>query len=172
MLQGTAELALRVWGFTGDRLLRLAARAARDHPQIPDGYLDDAISHLAEIGMRAALEFDPALAPNLNYGTVDKKFEAFAYYRMRLRLIDWLRSTSNGNEFGRNGTVGRERLGVDSDDEPYDGFDDVRVSSLMRERFRRAAELSGLTIDEWAVQAMTIQSDLQLLELAAAPAKS
>jgi len=42
-VSGAAELALERWGFTGDRLLRLAARAARDHHAIPAGYLDDAI---------------------------------------------------------------------------------------------------------------------------------
>jgi len=159
---GDAELALEQWGFTGQRLLRLAARAAHDHRTIPTGYVEDAVGHLTEVGIRAAFDFDPGRATGFTYGTVDKHFEAFCYWRMRMRLVDWLRTTSNGNEFGRNGTLGRELLIEPDPDEAYPGWDEVSIDRTVRERFRRAAEQSGLTMGEWAFQAMTIQADYQL----------
>lgn len=157
---GSAELALRRWGFTGDRLLRLAARVARDQRSIPEGYLEDAIGHLTVVGIQAALEFDPARAPAFTYGTVDKHFEAFAYYRMRLRLIDWLRSTSNGNGFGRNGTLGREQLGVEDEDD-LTGWEQVVLDRAERDRWKMCAHQSGLTVAEWLKRAGTIQADFQ-----------
>lgn len=161
---GRAELALRQWEFTGQRLLRLAAKAARDHhARIPTGYLDDAVGHLTEIGIRAAFDFDPGKALGFTIETpVDKRFEAFAYWRMRVRLIDWVRTTSNGNEFGRNGTLGRELLSEPDPDEAYPGWDDVTVDRAVRERFKTAASMSNMTMGEWAFQAMSIQADIQL----------
>lgn len=175
---GAAELALEQWQFNGQRLLRLAARVAHDHRNLPVGYLEDAISHLTEVGIRAAFEFNPDRALGFTYGSIDKHFEAFAYYRMRLRLIDWVRTTSNGNGFGRNGTLGRELLVSDTDPgdhespatmkwhgihpEDLDGLDDVVIADLERERWRKCAKMSGLSLTEWLYRAGTIQADFQL----------
>lgn len=159
---GSAEVALQRWGFTGRRLLKLAARAARDHHAIPTGYVDDAVGHLTEVGIRAAFEFDPDRASGFTYGTLDKRFEAFAYYRMRLRLIDWLRTTTNGNGFGRNGTLGRELLTEPDPDESYGGWDEVTIDRTVRERFKAAAAQSNMSMGAWAMQCMIIQSDYQL----------
>lgn len=171
--------ALAENGFTAERLLALARKAVEDgleQWQIPRDAIDvdDAYGHATAAGLDAAERYDESRDAGARRLPRDVRFRQFAYLRMRLRLIDWLRKNYG---YTRNGTNGRVLLAPDvwepqtgprvravqaADGEllagawaslPVDEFDpaDALASRRRIARWQAAAELLGVEVTELAL---------------------
>lgn len=107
---GAAELALRRVGLSPERLTKIVRKAIVDYYAEAGGSLggdrlDDAVSFVRERLLGELGVYDRALAGGVSV-------ETFTYRRARFRVVDWLRTKSEGLEFGdaRSGSQGRVGL--------------------------------------------------------------
>lgn len=112
---GSAELALRRVGLDGSRLTKIVRKAVLDYyadvgGRLSTDRLDDAISFVRERMLGEIGRYDPELAGGVSV-------ETWVYRRSRPRVIDWLRSKSEGLEFGDARTGSQNRVGLTSNGE-------------------------------------------------------
>lgn len=158
--QGAAELALRRVGLSPERLTKIIRKAIVDYYAEAGGSLggdrlDDAVSFVQERLLGELGSYDPALAGGVSP-------ETFTYRRAKFRVTDWLRSRSEGLDFGdaRSGSQGRVSLTSDGELEVGRAQDDSvdetveRLAVGLSERSRwtlrhvASAAAQGLTIAE------------------------
>lgn len=157
---GAAELALRRVGLSPERLTKIVRKAIVDYYAETGGSLggerlDDAVSFVRERLLGELGVYDRALAGGVSV-------ETFTYRRARFRVVDWLRTKSEGVEFGdaRSGSQGRVALTDDgmlevarSDDDRVDvAVEQYAVGLSERDRWTlrhvATAAAEGLTIAE------------------------
>jgi hypothetical protein len=147
---GSAELALRRWGFTGERLLNLAHAVAnnelrRKQSTLGDRY-DDLVSWLVEVGLKGAITYDPD-RHSANY-----TFGSYLWDIMERRTADFYRRKGEGFGDRRYGNDGRIILVDDNSDDPDPDVDfDKLISEKRLTRWQHAAVLVEMTVSEWVV---------------------
>ena len=112
--EGSAELALRRHGFTGERLQKLARKVANDSLRSRGATLgdrlDDLVSSLCVVGLRAALRYDPEMT-QAKYGkNGGEPFSSYLADVMEHRVIDFFRAKSEGFGDRRYALDGRVTL--------------------------------------------------------------
>ena len=162
---GSAELALRRHGFTGERLLNLARAVAnselrRKQSTLGDRY-DDLVSWLSEVGLKGAITYDPT-----RHGD-DYTFSSYLWDIMERRVPDFYRRKGEGFGDRRYGNDNRLVLTDTSADEPDP---DVDFDKLISERrlvlWQQAATAVNLTLAEYVVVTMD-KASRQVLKTAA-----
>lgn len=108
----TADTLLRAHGLDGDRLLRLARRAANDAqrkaPAGIGGKYEDLVSFLVLQALEATVRYDPRKS------SPGYTFASYLYDVMERRVPDWYRRKSEGFGDSRNGSHNRIVLAGDS----------------------------------------------------------
>lgn len=113
--RGAAELVLRKVELSPERLTKLVRKAIVDYYAETGGTLggdrlEDAIAFVRERLLGELATYDATLAAGVSV-------ETFTYRRARFRVVDWLRTKSEGLEFGdaRSGSQGRVTLTSDGE---------------------------------------------------------
>lgn len=143
---GSAELALRTHGFTGERLLKLAHKVANDElrkrndARLKDRY-EDLVQSLVEVGCRYAPRYDPQLATDT--------YERYLAKHMAHRVDDFFRSKAQGFGDRRYGNDNRVDLVDDPDPADHDVDFDRLLTDRRRAQWQTAADLMQLNLAEW-----------------------
>lgn len=113
--RGAAELALRRVELSPERLTKLVRRAVMDYYAEQGGSLggerlEDCVAFVRERLLGELASYDREKAGGVSV-------ETFTYRRARFRVVDWLRTKSEGLEFGdaRSGSQGRVTLTSDGE---------------------------------------------------------
>ena len=145
---GSAEIALRVHGFDGQRLMKLAHAVANDycrkHGAALGDRFDDLVSALLLAGCKAATKYDPARSgPNYS-------FSSFLWDKMELAVEpDFFRRKSEGFGDRRYGNDNRIVLADDPDPADHDTDFEHLVDDRRRARWQDAARIADLELRDW-----------------------
>lgn len=123
--------------------------------ELTEHQAEEALGHLLEAGLKAALEYDPAKDTGANSKPLDVRFSAFAYYRMRQRFIDWYRRNIHDSRPGRSDrrTVSLDER-TDNQNEASPDFTDLVASDDRIQRWTSAAQLLGFDLNSWILSTL------------------
>lgn len=153
-----------------ERLVAIAGRALADgtrslRPKLKPFEKEDLESHLYEVGVECVTKYDPSRDNGSLTVPLDRRFSSFAYIRMRMRTVDWLRVNRGYTRPGR-ARVEEIPSGNMSADDPAGGdplrepdFSDRLVSRTVVEKWRVVATASQMTMTEWAVDRLNMIAD-------------
>ena len=167
------------------RLFALAGKAMADgqrnlRPKLRADEREELEAQLLLVGVRCVGIYDETLDRGTGSVPLEVRFGRFAYLRMRLAVVDWLRENRGYSRAGRarppvevsvNGFLdGRKTTDgafASADTDPFLEDADLQeriVSSHAVARWRRAAEKMGMSSTEWLVELANVQADIVLME--------
>jgi hypothetical protein len=160
------ELALRRHGFDPERLMRLARKVAHDELALKGAVLgdrfEDLASRLYEIGLKAALAYDPSRRHESYGRNGGEPFASYVADIFAMRVTDHFRSKADGFGDRRYGHDNRIELQEDPDPADHDTDFESLVDERRRARWQQAASAAGWTLSEFIVTTLDIASEQQL----------
>ncbi len=161
---GSATLALRLNGFTGERLTKLAHKIANDElrkrndARLKDRY-EDLVQSLVEVGC--------LYAPRYNSSIATGTFEQYIAKKMAHRVDDFFRRKSEGFGDRRYGNDNRVDLTDDPDPADHDLDFEDRINEKRTALWQAAANAGGLPLKDWMCASLDRAAEFDLKRAAA-----